>query len=192
MHDLRRTAASGTRSGAELAREIVAAAGALRALGVGPGDRVALVGLNSSRYLSLDTAIGLTGAVSVPLYYTSPLAEIEEILQASGARLLLVGAPDVLARVGELRTRGPDRLLLPRARCRQDWTPGDPPWEAFLALGRKPARRGGSRRARRRLALRAPVGFVRPRHPAVHLRDHRHPEGDRPSGTGRCSGWPRP
>ena len=56
-----------------MSREIAEAAGALRALGIGRGHRVALVGLNSSRYLSLDTAIGLAGAVSVPLYYTSPI-----------------------------------------------------------------------------------------------------------------------
>ncbi len=65
---------------------------------------MALVGLNSSRFLSLDVAIGLSGAVSVPLYYTAPVTEIEGILKASGARLLLVGAPAVLARVAELRS----------------------------------------------------------------------------------------
>ena len=144
-----------TRSGAEMSREIVEASGALRALGVGRGHRVALVGLNSSRYLSLDTAIGLSGAVSVPLYYTSPIAEIEQIVKASEARLLLVGAPDVLARVGALRgvvtvasfCRGPVPDNLAR------WILS---WEAFLALGRDtlPAAISGSGR----LALRAPVG----------------------------------
>ncbi|HEU4399652.1 MAG TPA: SDR family oxidoreductase, partial [Actinomycetota bacterium] len=77
--------------------EMLAAAGALARLGVHPGDRVALAGVNSSRYLTVDVAIGLAGAVSVPLHPTSPPAELDEILAASGARLLLVGAPDVLA-----------------------------------------------------------------------------------------------
>jgi len=84
-------------------REILAAAGALTALGVLPGERVAIVGLNSTRYLALDAAIGLVGAVSVPLYYTSPPAEIDHILSASGARLLLVGAPKILEQLGEIQ-----------------------------------------------------------------------------------------
>jgi long-chain acyl-CoA synthetase len=87
--------------------EMLAATGALRHLGVGPGDRVAVVGLNSTRYLSMDVAVGLAGAVEVPLHPTSPPAELDEVLAASGARLLLVGAPAVLARLGELRTRLP-------------------------------------------------------------------------------------
>ena len=45
-----------------LRAEILAAAAALRAAGIGPGDRVAIVGLNSTRYLALDVAIGLVGA----------------------------------------------------------------------------------------------------------------------------------
>jgi long-chain acyl-CoA synthetase len=82
--------------------EMLATAGALRRLGVGPGDRVAVVGVNSTRYLTVDVAVGLAGAVGVPLHPTSPPAELDEILAASGARLLLVGAPAVLARLDEL------------------------------------------------------------------------------------------
>lgn len=87
-------------SAGEVRREILAAAGALTALGVLPGERVAIVGLNSTRYLVLDAAIGLVGGVSVPLYYTCPPAEDEAILSASGARLLLIGAPKIMERLG--------------------------------------------------------------------------------------------
>src|SRR4030095_6210178 len=87
--------------------EMLAAAGALRRLGVRPGDRVAVVGVNSTRYLTVDVAVGLAGAVGVPLHPTSPPAELDEVLAASGARLLLVGVPAVLARLNELRTRLP-------------------------------------------------------------------------------------
>ncbi len=144
-----------TRSAAEMSREIVEACGALRALGVGRGDRVALVGLNSSRYLCLDTAIGLAGAVSVPLHYTSPIAEIEQIVKASEARLLLIGAPEVLARAGALlgvvAVASFCRGLVPDDLAR--WVLS---WEAFLALGRNTASSATSRSGR--LALRAPVG----------------------------------
>jgi long-chain acyl-CoA synthetase len=92
------------RDAAAVRAEMLAAAGALRRMGVGPGDRVAVVGLNSTRYLTVDVAVGLAGAVGVPLHPTSPPVELDDVLAASGARLLLVGAPAVLARLGELRT----------------------------------------------------------------------------------------
>jgi long-chain acyl-CoA synthetase len=110
--------------------EMLAAAGALRRLGVRPGDRVAMVGLNSTRYLSVDVAVGLAGAVGVPVHPTSPPPELDEILAASGARLLLVGAPAVLSRLGELRARLPV----------VSFCPGPAPggvlaWADFLSVG---------------------------------------------------------
>ena len=96
-----------TRQAAEVRDEILTAASALKAMGVRKGDRVAITGLNSSRYLSLDAAIGLCGAVSVPLYYTSPPEEVDSILERSSARLLLVGAPALLARLSELGSAVP-------------------------------------------------------------------------------------
>ncbi|HLZ28100.1 MAG TPA: SDR family oxidoreductase [Chloroflexota bacterium] len=93
-----------TRATSEVRGEMLTAAAALQALGIHPGDRVAIVGLNSSRYLTLDVAIGLIGAVSVPLYPTSPPVEIDALVKASGARLLLIGTPRLLARAGELRS----------------------------------------------------------------------------------------
>jgi long-chain acyl-CoA synthetase len=93
------------RGGDEMCREIRDGVEALRIFGVTPGDRVALVGINSSRFLSLDTAIGLAGAVSVPLYSSAPAGEIDAIISTSGARLLLVGVPSLLSRVVEIRSK---------------------------------------------------------------------------------------
>lgn len=122
------------RTAAEVRRDMLAAAGALRALGINSGDRVALVGLNSTRYLTVDMAIGLVGAVSVPLYYTSPPEEIDKILKASGSRLLLVGMPQLLQRLeefaGELPIISFCRGPLPEGLSRKVI-----PWEEFLALG---------------------------------------------------------
>jgi long-chain acyl-CoA synthetase len=110
--------------------EMLAAAGALRRLGVRPGDRVAVVGLNSTRYLTVDVAVGLAGAVGVPLHPTSPPAELNDILAASGARLLLVGAPAVLGRLGELRHR-----LQVVSFCPGPAPSGVLTWEDFLSSG---------------------------------------------------------
>ncbi len=120
-----------THSAAEVRRDMLAAVSALRALGIQRGDRVALVGLNSTRYLTLDVAIGLAGAASVPLYYTSPPADIDAILQASGARLLFIGAPQLLERLAELKTELPVISFLERPVCEKKVME----WGKFLSLG---------------------------------------------------------
>jgi long-chain acyl-CoA synthetase len=122
------------RTAAAVRADIMAAAGALTAMGLRPGDRVALLGLNSTRFLTLDVAIGLVGAVGVPLYYTSPLPEVDGILAESGARMLFVGAPKVLERIDELTAHLPVVSF-----CRTPVPAGLPlgliPWEEFLAKG---------------------------------------------------------
>ncbi len=75
---------------------ILKAAGALRSRGVGAGDRVVLVGVNSTRYLIADAAVGLVGATSVPLYYTSPIADIVELSRESKAKLAFVGTSSLI------------------------------------------------------------------------------------------------
>lgn len=121
------------RAAAELRREVIQVATALRAGGIGPGDRVGITGLNSTRHFSLDTALGLIGAVSVPIYYTSPPEEVKAILADSGAKMLLLGAPDLLPRVADLAREFPVVSF-----CRQP-PPKDADglisWEAFLARG---------------------------------------------------------
>ncbi len=91
-------------SAADMKRSILKAAASLQAIGIGKGDRVALTGLNCTKYLMVDIAIGIVGAVSVPLYYTAPPPDVDEILEASGAKLLFIGIPGLLQRVDELKT----------------------------------------------------------------------------------------
>ena len=131
-----------TRSGQEVRQDVLAAMTALKSLGIGPGDRVAIAGTNSTRYLTLDVAIGMLGAVSVPVYYTSPPADIDHILAASGARLLFVGFNRVLERLGELRLDVPVISFCsdPAPAAAAAAPAGAWPvmaWEAFLALGRQ-------------------------------------------------------
>jgi len=83
-------------------KEIFEIVNALKDMGIKKGDSIALVGLNSVRYIELDTAIGLLGAVSVPLYYTSPLADIEKIAKETKAKILFVGIPKLLERISEI------------------------------------------------------------------------------------------
>ncbi|HEX5902573.1 MAG TPA: AMP-binding protein [Actinomycetota bacterium] len=95
------------RSAAVLRGEITSATAALRAMGVGYGSRVAIVGSNSTRYLVADIAIGLSGGVSVPLYSTAPPDDLADVLRRSRAELLFVGTNAVMNRIDELSTTVP-------------------------------------------------------------------------------------
>jgi long-chain acyl-CoA synthetase len=65
--------------------------GALRGLGVGEGDRVAVVGENCHRYLELYQAVPGAGMVLVPLNQRHSAAELQYALEDSGARVLFAG-----------------------------------------------------------------------------------------------------
>ena len=122
------------KSAPQINADITSAYHALGKLGVKPGDRVALVGLNSTRYLTLEVAIGLLGAVSVPLYYTSPPKEIKNILKVSGAKILFIGTPHLMKRLSEF-----DLDLEMISFCRESQTipPNILSWSGFLEKGKK-------------------------------------------------------
>ncbi len=90
-----------TRTPLEMRRDIQFAVKSLIKIGVVPGDRVAIVGFNNTRYLTLDVAVGLVGAISVPLYYTSSIEEIKEIIMDSKATILFIGTPSILNKLKE-------------------------------------------------------------------------------------------
>ncbi|WP_413733498.1 class I adenylate-forming enzyme family protein [Sodalis sp. RH21] len=69
---------------------------ALLARGYRPGERVAILGRNSIDYVASLLGILRAGLVAVPINFKFPLATIDNILQDSGARLLL-GDGDRLA-----------------------------------------------------------------------------------------------
>ena len=66
----------------------------LRAQGIGPGDKVALISKNTAWWMMADWAIWIAGAVSVPLYPTLGPGTIRQILDHSQAKLLFVGKLD--------------------------------------------------------------------------------------------------
>lgn len=117
----------------EVRRDMLVAASALRSLGIGRGDRVAIVGKNSSRYLVLDVALGLVGAVSVPLYYTSPPREIDQQVADSRSKLLLIGAEEVMGRVKELVTDVPLVSFCPTVP--PELRDRVMPWEGLMSRG---------------------------------------------------------
>ena len=79
----------------------------LLSLGIRKGDKVALTGKNCTEYFALDIAIGLCGGVSVPIYYTTPAAEVDLLLQKSGAKCLFVGDRRIGKQLDQLTTTVP-------------------------------------------------------------------------------------
>ena len=74
----------------EVARRARALQAGLDELGVGPGERVAVVSPNSARNLELFYAVPSSGRVLVPINFRLRTEEVEYIVEHSGATVLLV------------------------------------------------------------------------------------------------------
>jgi acyl-CoA synthetase (AMP-forming)/AMP-acid ligase II len=67
-------------------------AGGMSSLGLGPGDRVAILMANSARYLELYHAVAAMGAAAVPLNFRFVPSEIEYVVNHSTAKALFFDA----------------------------------------------------------------------------------------------------
>jgi fatty-acyl-CoA synthase len=75
----------------ELAADILALAQKFKEIGITPGDRVAILDVDSIAYLESLYALASMGAVAVPLNYRQRVPELRYQIGHSGARLLLAG-----------------------------------------------------------------------------------------------------
>ena len=82
--------AAGRWTWGEFSRRIGQTAGALRSLGFRPGDRAAILALNSHRYLEALFAIPWAGGIAVPINHRLNPAEIEDLLHDCEPSLLLI------------------------------------------------------------------------------------------------------
>jgi len=80
-------------------------ANGLRGIGVGEGDRVALLLMNGAEFVESFYAVGKIGAVNVPLNWRLVPDELEFILADAGATVLVYGAEFAMA-TAELQSRG--------------------------------------------------------------------------------------
>jgi long-chain acyl-CoA synthetase len=126
----------------DIREKILKVSSSLIELGVKKGDRIALVGHNSMRYLILDVAIGLVGGISVPIYYTSPYEEIKEILKDCKASVLFVGVPEILEKFADEVGFNVISFSSRRSSSKNNSRPGTRSlirdWEDFLNLSKKP------------------------------------------------------
>src|SRR3954470_9907659 len=82
----------GTVTYGQLAARARAVAAGLDELGVGTGERVAVVSENSARLLELILGVTAAGRVCVPINFRLQPGEVEYIVDHSGASVLLVDA----------------------------------------------------------------------------------------------------
>src|SRR5262249_46071691 len=95
-------------------------------LGVGKGDRVAVLSRNSHAFAALRFAVARIGAVLVPINFMLNPDEINFILKSSGARLLATGADFVeSARTASAKGSAVEKLI---------WLPGEDPATAPAGL----------------------------------------------------------
>src|SRR5260370_16713627 len=73
-------------------------AAGLAAIGIGPGDRVAIIARNSHAFAALRFALARIGGVLVPINFLLSAAEAQFILQHSGAKAL--GVDSEFAEIG--------------------------------------------------------------------------------------------
>ena len=74
---------------AQLLEHVARARGALRSAGVEPGDRVAVLAPNSSRWVAADLAILAEGAIVVPLYSRQDPKELAVMVRDCSPKLVL-------------------------------------------------------------------------------------------------------
>jgi len=75
----------------QFADRVARLAGVLRDLGIGPGDRVAMLSHSSDRYLEFFFAAFWAGGIAVPVSTRYALPETAFLMQDCGAKVLLVG-----------------------------------------------------------------------------------------------------
>jgi long-chain acyl-CoA synthetase len=78
-------------------------AATLDSLGIGRGDRVAILSENRPEWAIADFAVLSLGAADVPIYTTLPPNQIAYILRDSEARAIFVSSREQLAKIQEIR-----------------------------------------------------------------------------------------
>ena len=84
----------------------------LAALGIRPGDRVALLSENRPDWSIADLAILSLGAINVPIYTTQALEQVDYILSDSGARAIFISTRRLYKHVQPVLAKRPlERLI---------------------------------------------------------------------------------
>ena len=115
-------------SWAELARGARDVSDGLAALGIRPGDRVAVIGETQLEWMLADLGILGAGGVTVTIYQSNRPADCQYILADSGARLVFCDTAAQVAKIREVRSQLPALEGIVRAQG-----PGSDGFERTLA-----------------------------------------------------------
>jgi long-chain acyl-CoA synthetase len=107
----------------------------LRAAGIRPGDRVALLSENRPEWGTTDYAVLSAGAVVVPIYPTLLADQIEFILRDSGARGVIVSTADQVAKIQAVRARLPELAVVAAFDAPSPMPAGVRAWSEVAAAG---------------------------------------------------------
>jgi len=122
----------------ETAGQVTRLARGLQGLGVGPGDRVALVSENRPEWLIAEVAIMATGAIAVPAYTTNTEADHLHILANSGAKGAVVSTRRLAAKLVPAAHRAPEMqfvIAIEPPDITQRLTVDIHTWDSVLAGG---------------------------------------------------------
>ncbi len=158
-------------SSEELRRAVEEISMGLRSLGIGKGDKVAILSENRPEWAFADLAVLCAGAADATIYATLTPAQVLYILADSESRAVFVSTTAQAAKVAEVRAQLPHLQHV----VRFDATPaaGTTSLDELRAKGKEAL--AADRDAVRRRA--AEVTGGRPRHPHLHLGHHRRPQG---------------
>ena len=107
----------------------------LRALGIRPGERVAILSENRLEWPLADYATTAAGAITVPIYPTLAPAQIEYVLKHSGATIVFVSTDEQLEKVLSCRACLPNIKFI--AAFDPISRPGAMRIESLLRIGRQ-------------------------------------------------------
>lgn len=114
-------------TGGELLARVAQARGFLRRAGFEPGDRCALLGHNSVRWVAADLALMAEGVVVVPLYARQAARELATMLRDAAPKRVLCGDAALADAVGAAWPEGPPRVLLEEIFRTQPAPAAEPP-----------------------------------------------------------------
>ncbi|MFT3886269.1 MAG: long-chain fatty acid--CoA ligase [Flavobacteriales bacterium] len=101
----------------------------LMAMGIGPGDKVAMASGNRNEWCIVDQAVLRIGAISVPIYPTSSVEDYAYVLHHSGSKVFFVSNADILAKANAAHGQVPSLQEI----FTFDRIPGVRQWSDLLA-----------------------------------------------------------
>jgi long-chain acyl-CoA synthetase len=113
----------------------MAVAGGLHALGIAPGERVALLSENRAEWSQSDWGALLAAVPDVPIYSTLTAPQVGYILNDSGARVVFASTDEQLVKALAAKQLCPQEIQVVVFDPVPDLPEGVLAWDAFLRMG---------------------------------------------------------